>query len=207
MSHAGRRIATTAAAAAAVALPVAAAGAAHADTLPLVGSLPVVGGIADTAASGGLTSALPLSGLPALGGATSALSGLPLVGGLAQGGSPLAGLPGLASLTGNGGSSPLNGLPVVGGLTNSLGKGGLPVVGSLPVVGNLAGLGSGAAQGGSAVAPTSAQSVPMQGAQREGAGAVSQAPAAAEHAAAQGSKVTTDAQQMTAHYLGKHKKA
>jgi len=61
MSHAGRRIASTAAAAAAVALPVAAAGSAYADTLPLVGSLPVVGNLADSATGGGIAQALPIS--------------------------------------------------------------------------------------------------------------------------------------------------
>lgn len=215
MSHAGRRIASTAAAAAAVALPVAAAGAAHADTLPLVGSLPVVGSIADSATSGtgNLTQALPLSGLPVVGGLTqqtaggSPLSSLPLVGGLTSGG-----LPSVASLTGNGGGSPLSGLPVVGGLTGSLGKGGLPVVGNLPVVGSLAGLGSAASQGGSLTMPAAAESLPMQQAQHDATALVPQAPApaghavpAAPHAVPNMQRVTTDAQNLTAHYVGKHR--
>ena len=219
MSHAGRRIASTAAAAAAVALPVAAAGAAHADTQPLVGSLPVVGHQADTATAGtgGLTRALPLSNLPLVGGltesaqGTSALSGLPLVGGLTSGG-----LSNVASLAGNGGASPLSGLPLVGGLTSSLGKGGLPLVGNLPVVGNLAGLGSASSQGGGQTVPTSAQSMPMQLAQHDAAAAAPQAEAPAEHAAPLGQHavtempqrhVTTDAQGLTTHYTAKHKKA
>src|SRR5438067_2467424 len=70
MSHAGRRIASTAAAAAAVALPVAADGSAHADALPLVGSLPVVGNLAQGQTATHLAQALPLSGLPVVGGLT-----------------------------------------------------------------------------------------------------------------------------------------
>lgn len=75
MSHAGRRIATAAAAAAAVAVPVIAAASAQADSLPAVGSLPVVGSIAGQS--------LPLSGLPVAGGVLSGpLSNLPVVGSL-----------------------------------------------------------------------------------------------------------------------------
>src|SRR5215470_15475108 len=105
MSHAGRRIASTAAAAAAVALPVAAAGSAYADTLPLVGTLPAVGNLADSATTGtgSLTQGLPITNLPTLGGLTnqatggSALSNLPLVSTLTPGG----GLPNVAGLAGN----------------------------------------------------------------------------------------------------------
>jgi hypothetical protein len=204
MSHAGRRIASTAAAAAAVALPVAAAGSAYADALPQVGSLPVVGNLVDSATSGGIAQALPVSGLPVVGSlagtdGSSPLSSLPLVNGLGQGGSPLGALSNVADLTGNGGASPLSGLPAVGGLTNSLTKGGLPAVSNLPLVGGLAGLGA-AEQGGSAVAPSAAQSVPMIAAQREAADAVQAAPAAAD-------QVGTDAQHLTTQYMGKHKKA
>src|SRR5947209_8633225 len=66
MSHAGRRIASTAAAAAAVALPVAAAGSPHADTLPPVGSppvggLPVVGSLTGQQAANGGSASMPTS--------------------------------------------------------------------------------------------------------------------------------------------------
>ena len=48
---------------------------------------------------------------------------------------------------------------------------------------------------------------PMQSAPREATEAAAKAPAAAAHAAAQSSQVTPDAQKLTTHYLGKHKKA
>jgi hypothetical protein len=216
MSHAGRRIASTAAAAAAVALPVAAAGSAYADSLPLVGQLPAVGNLADSATSstGGLTQGLPISNLPVVGGLTSQatggspLSGLPLVGTLTSGG-----LPNVAGLAGNGTSSPLNGLSAVSGLTSSLTKGGLPLVGSVPGLGNLAGLGSAAAQGRMLTLPTVPESLPMQPAQKEATAVLAQAPAAAEHAIPVPQHatttdalrhVTTDAQKLTTHYVAKH---
>ena len=80
MSHAGRRIASAAAATAAIAVPVIAATSAHADGLPIVGGLPAVGS---------LTGALPLSSIPVNSGMLSNLTGatgnLPVVGGLTSG--------------------------------------------------------------------------------------------------------------------------
>jgi hypothetical protein len=144
MSHAGRRIASTAAAAAAVALPIAAAGSAQANSLPLVGELPLVGNVATStvpsAAADRLAQALPLSGLPVVGVMTSQngsspLAGLPIVGGMTnQIGSPLSGVPVVAGLTGQHGSSPLAGLPVIGAMTAQNGASplaGLPVVSGL----------------------------------------------------------------------------
>lgn len=139
MSHAGRRIATTAAAAAAVALPIAAAGSAFADTtgLPMADS-----GVGQLAASGmtdQLSQALPLSGVGGLTSINSPLSSLPVSSGL----SGLGG-GGASGLTGDlmGGSSPVSSLPVVGGLSNGVtgsALSGVPLVNQLPGANNLNG--------------------------------------------------------------------
>jgi hypothetical protein len=163
MSHAGRRIATTAAVAAAVAMPIAAAGSAFADTtgLPTAG-LPAASGLTD-----GLTQGLPLSGLPGVGdvaGVGSLTDGVAPVGGLTQGiNSPVSDLDNggsLSAVTGQVAGQPVSNLPVVGGLA-----------GNLPVAGSLTGSGQGAADGTSNPLAT-AISAPQQQAAAAGAQAV-----------------------------------
>lgn len=215
MSHAGRRIASTAAAAAAVALPVAAAGSAYADTLPVVGQLPVVGNLANsaTANTGSLTQAVPLANLPVVGGLTntantgSALNNLPVVSGLTPGG-----LSNVAGLAGNSGTSSLDSLSMLSALTTALSRGGLPLVGNFSGLDNLTGFGSALAQGRSSAVSAVPESVPMQSAQQEATATVAQAPAAAEHEVAAPQHVATsslrhvatDAQKLTTHYIPKH---
>jgi hypothetical protein len=184
MSHVGRRIATTAAAAAAVALPVAAAGAAYADALPLTAGLP-------------LTSVLPVAGtmselgsLPVGGGLTNSVTG-PLTSGVTDhlgDALPLSGLPAVGGLTGSG--SPLSSLPVVGGLSNAA----TPAT-SLPVVGNLL--------------PDAAQEAPAQNLTAPAAAAMAAVPREVTDA----QTALPDAQDMTmqslgsaGHYQAKHGK-
>ncbi|HEY3870202.1 MAG TPA: hypothetical protein VGM10_17690 [Actinocrinis sp.] len=121
MSHVGRRIATTAAAAAAVALPIAAAGSAFADTT----GLPVAG----------LAQGLPVAGLPSvgdLGGVSGLTSGIAPLGSLTQGvNSPLGDLGsgnGLSGVTDQLAGQSVSSLPVVG-----------PMAGNLPVANSLTG--------------------------------------------------------------------
>ncbi|HEV2346729.1 MAG TPA: hypothetical protein VGS97_21690 [Actinocrinis sp.] len=220
MSHAGRRIASTAAAAAAVALPVAAAGSAYADTLPVVGQLPVVGNLANsaTANTGSLTQAVPLANLPVVGGLTntantgSALNNLPVVSGLTSGGLTPGGLSNVAGLAGNSGTSSLDSLSMLNALTTALSRGGLPLVGNFSGLDNLTGFGSALAQGRSSAVSAVPESVPMQSAQQEATATVAQAPAAAEHEVAAPQHVATsslrhvatDAQKLTTHYIPKH---
>ncbi|KAL0563763.1 hypothetical protein V5O48_018303 [Marasmius crinis-equi] len=106
--------------------------------LPLVGDLPLVGGLTkNLPIVGGAGGELPVVGeLPIVGGLLGS-RGLPLVGDL-----PLVG--GLTKDLPIVGSAGVGELPVVGGLTKDLpivgsllGSRGLPIVGDLPVVGDL----------------------------------------------------------------------